>query len=157
MARYDLIRERKPKAKKPYVKCEWYSDLTSISVKKLHKRRFMRLSDGTYYIAYAIVLYNKETKNGFYTIVIGNPTPKHILKFLEKLQFRETFKHDKGFHYKLCKNGILQHGYRDKQIIEHLFGFKGAIYRNLPKTTEELLEKYRYYFEERLNLREVEL
>jgi len=109
---------------------------------------------GEYFKAYAIVLYNKETKTGFYTIIVGNPKPIKVLNFMEKLQFRETFKHDKGFHYKLCRNGILQHGYRDKQIIEHLFGFKVAIYRNKPKTAIELLEKYRYYFK-RLGLKEV--
>jgi len=156
MAKYELIRDKQPKPKQPYVKCNWYSDLTSIAVRKQHKPRFMKLRKGLYFKAYAIVLYNKETKTGFYTIVVGNPKPIQVLRFIEKLQFRQPFKHDKGFHYKLCRNGMLQHGYRDKQIIEHLFGFKVAIYRDIPNTAIELLEKYRHYFN-RLGLKEVNL
>jgi len=116
------------------------------------------MDKGKYFKCYAIVLYNKQTKNGFFSFIPNNPKPKQVLRFFEKLDFRETFKRDKGFHYKYLKNGIPEQGYRDKQIIEHLFGFKVAIYKKFAKgeikNVKELLDLYRYYFN-RLELKEV--
>lgn len=152
--RYELIREKQVKQPKPKRKPPaTYVDITSIAVNKQHTRRYLRLNNGAYFKVNAIVAYNYKTKKGFFMFV--TTVDKHKVKtFLRKTNIKD-FSHDKAFLFRGL--GFEYYTMRHKQHIEHIFGFKRAIYqkhKRKPYVAIELLEDYREYFK-RLGLEEV--
>jgi len=95
------------------------------------------------------VLYNSEHKIGYARAIASKITKKEIEKFIRDIGIdRNEIAHDKA--------GIFDFGtqywtQREKAKIEHVFGFKKAIYEKYKKgeikRATELLSLYKKYFE----------
>ena len=146
---------------------DWIADITVLSAKarytkngKFKGKRYYRLKGKKYLEIDSAVMYNHVEKRGYY-ILIPKPYPKGTVKrFIRQIEKSEgilSYLHDKTW---LFPNGVLEQGYTEKQLIEHLFGGKRSVYcklkKGLIKNASEFIQAYKILFA-KLSLTEVRL
>mgnify|MGYP000082394006 CR=1 FL=1 len=139
---------------KPYI-----IDITSVAVRKQHKPRYPKFNGKTIKID-AIVLKRLNQNKGWFSFVAHTDLKREMIhRFLEKVGIdKDQIIHDKDFLFNFGET--FYYAPTVKQAIEHIFGFKKAIYemwkRKEIKNMQQLLDLYRKYFS-RLGLEEVKL
>ena len=142
-----------PKRKAKQILKSWKIDITSLAIRKQHKKRYMRLKRKTktakakYLKIDYIVLWNNRTKRGYYRATT-ELTVNNVNKFVKDIGIDKTqIAHDKGFIFKF---GVQYWSMREKQKIEHIFGFKRVAFEKFKrgeiKTAQELINLYEFYF-----------
>jgi len=144
----------KPKFPKPSM--TWIMDISSLAIRKQHKKRYLRLRENLYLEIDFVVLYNHRKKRGFFRFIDHKVKYKDIQDFVKEIGIdKSVIFHDKGYIFRF---GIQYHSQREKQIIESRFGFKRWIYRAYKNkeisTAKDLFDIYRKYLA-KLNLKEV--
>jgi len=156
---YDLIREPeiyadyRPREKPKQILKAWKIDITSLAVKAQHKKRYLRIANGKYLKIDYLVLYNSERKIGYARAYANKITKEDIKKFIRDIGIdKDEIAHDKAGIFDF---GVQYWTQKEKQKIEHIFGFKCTIY-NKYKNGEitkayQLINLYKEYFE-KLNI-----